>query len=245
LIDAVSVKQQAIISQKLIQYLASKGVPVAMSAVGTSVSGVTAKAIGAGAGQIAGVISAAFTGLDVGHSLGKFLTSADNLIDETTQLINYLEQSEGVKGTEWSKLNRRMQTKLSGSVYIIEKGLNELRSNTISEKKLTEQNIRKLINNLKSMSKISQGILNISEVCNILKQNKTRELYIKHSKGNFLNIYNAMMDYVAKIESMLMQVKRELIPYSQNIEQFKNMMEELKPLVEDAAEEIKEGKVNV
>jgi len=276
LFDAATVTCQAAIPQKLVQWFAGKGVPAAMNAIGKPAIGVASKAISSGAGSLAGAATAALTGLDVGHSLGKYLTSGDSLMDETSQLINYLEQSSsGAKDTEWGKLNRRMQTKLAGSAYIIEKGLNEVKSNTFSEKQLTESNVQTLINSINGMSKVSQGIVNILEVTNILKQEVTRDLYIKHGESvmgsaargldeavnfvstfggllgdrkvgenptGFANIYNAMMDYVAEIEAMILKVQETLLPYKNNLEQFRGLLKEVQPLVADAAKEIKEGK---
>lgn len=276
IVDAATLLQQAAISQKIIEFLASKGVAAAMSAVGKGMSTATSKAIGAGAGAVAGVVTSALTGLDIGHSIGKLIFSGDKLGDETSDLINYLEQSEGVKGTEWSKLNRRMQTKLSGSAYIIEKGLKQIQANQFTENKLTDANMQKFVNMINGMSKVNQGIVNILEVTNILKQKATRDLYIKHGESvmgaagrgldeavnfvstfggllgsrnygenptGFASIYNAMMDYVAEIESMIVKIQEIMLPYKNNLEQFKELLENIKPLIADAEKEIKEGKV--
>jgi len=184
MIDAAFIKTNSILTSKVVNFLASKGVPAAMNTIGMGVSSVASKGALA-AGWATGGVLAGISGLDIGHSLGKLIFGGGGTLGgEISQLLNYLEQADGgIKDTEWSKLNRKLQTKLAGSSYIIEKGIKDLQNNKIVGTKITEENIKNFTNSLNGMSQVSQGIKNILEVTNILKQKQTRDLYIKHGES--------------------------------------------------------------
>jgi len=276
-IDAALFRTGAVITQKIVESLATKGVPAAMAVIGKGTSAAVSKGVGVAAGSVA-VFTSAIAGLDVGHYFGKlFFGGGGTLEGETSQLLNYLEQADGgVKGSEWSKLNRRLQTKLAGSAYIIGKGIKELEANKITGTQLTQDNIKKIYNCNNAISQVAQGIKNIEEVTNILKQSYTRDLYIKHGEGiagafgrgvdatvnfvstfggllgerelgenptGFANIYNAMMDFVEEIDGLLLEIKIQMLPYRNNLEKIKGVLEQTQPLIAEYSEEIKTGKV--
>ncbi len=189
LIDAAVIKSNATMTPKLMSFLASKGF-----------AGV---ATGAGA---AGVITSLFGGLDIGHSIAAWIFIGNNLKSKIVELISLLNAAEGIKGTKWSKLSGQLQSKLMGTAYDINKGISELSKNQIIEKKLTDQNIQKFINSINAMNKINGGIVDIMEVMNILKQEKTRDIYIEHGEsvmGAAARSVDAAVNFVSTFGGLL------------------------------------------